>query len=253
MNSLIPYLKKISVLLGAFLLWEITVRSGLINQAILPPPSIIIKTLITLLQEASFWLDVAISTERVLTALLLAGLIGTALGLSMHFFKLANIILHPLIATTQPIPKIMLYPIFIILLGFGELSRILFIFLGCFYVIAFAAYQGAKNTDPNLLDAARSFGASKMRIFSKVVFPSAIPFILGGFKSAVGLSLILMFFSETIGTKQGLGYFVMLNWNWLNMAEVFAGIIVTSIIGLLLVALVELIEYKLLIWKKSSE
>lgn len=241
--------KKILVIIISLLLWEVIVKIGLIDAYILPPPSKILPTVLKLFENKDFIFDIFFSLKRVGIALVSSIFIGSLLGLAMGYSKKAQIIIQPLALVTQPIPKIMLYPILIVLLGFGDLTRTVFIFLGCLYVILFAAYQGAKNVSTNLIDAARSLGAKDMKVFTSVVFPHSLPYIAGGMKSAVGIALILMFFSETIGTQRGLGYFIVSNWGYLNMENVFAGIIVTSIIGVILVGLVELIERKFLIWE----
>lgn len=251
MKKIKDILGKMLVLLTVLTVWQLAVNNELINSAILPSPTTIWETLFNLFTETSFWINVAVSVQRIFIALILATLFGTLIGLAIGSVKLFQIIFQPLILVTQPIPKIMLYPIFIILFGFGELSRTLYIFLGCFYIIVFSAYQGVSHIDNLLLDAAKSLGASKSMIFFRVILPASLPYIFGGIKSAIGLSLILMFFSETIGTRHGLGYFVMLNWSWLNMPEVFAGIIMTSFIGFIMVFIVEFLENRLFIWKKK--
>jgi ABC-type nitrate/sulfonate/bicarbonate transport system permease component len=148
------------------------------------------------------------SIYRAAAGLLLAIVIGAALGIVMAWWRPLNVVLSPLVELFYPMPKSALIPVTVIWLGFGDGSKILLIFLGCMLPVTVGAFNGARSSEQVLVWSARSMGASRMRMLWDVVVPSAMPELLNGIRTALALSFILLVSSELIVARQGFGYLI---------------------------------------------
>ena len=148
------------------------------------------------------------SLYRAGTGLLLAIVIGAALGILMAWWRPVNVLVSPLVEMFYPMPKSALIPVTVLWLGLGDGSKILLIFLGCMLPVTIGAFNGARGSDQVLVWSARSMGASRLRVLRDVVIPSATPELLNGIRTALALSFILLVSSELIVAQKGFGYLI---------------------------------------------
>jgi NitT/TauT family transport system permease protein len=148
------------------------------------------------------------SLYRAGLGLVLAILIGTALGIAMAAWRALDLLAGPLVELFYPMPKSALIPVTVLWLGFGDGSKILLIFLGCMLPVTLGAFNGARGADRVLIWSARSMGAGRLRVLRDVVLPSALPELLNGIRTALALAFILLVSSELIVAQQGLGYLI---------------------------------------------
>jgi len=188
--------------------WELVGRLGLISSAALPPPSRVAVAWVELVRSGDLLAAGAASLTRAGAGLLLAVVVGAALGIAMAWWRSANALLSPLVEMLYPMPKSALIPVTVIWLGFGDGSKILLIFLGCMLPVTLGAFNGARASDRVLVWSARSMGASRLRMLWDVVVPSAMPEMLNGIRTAIALSFILLVSAELIAARQGLGYLI---------------------------------------------
>jgi NitT/TauT family transport system permease protein len=190
------------------LAWEACSRLGLVSSLALPPLSKVLATWLELLIGGELVVHAAASLYRAAAGLLLAVVIGAALGVLMAWWRPLKALLAPLVEIFYPMPKSALIPVTVLWLGFGDGSKILLIFLGCMLPVTLGAFNGARSSDRALVWSARSMGASRLRMLWDVVAPSAMPELLNGVRTALALSFILLVSSELIVARQGLGYLV---------------------------------------------
>ena len=153
------------------------------------------------------------------------------LGVFMALSRSANILISPLVELFYPLPKSALIPITVIWLGFGDASKILLIFLGCMLPVTIGAYNGARSTEQFLLWSASSMGAGHMRMMRDVVFPSALPELLNGIRTALALSFILLVTSELIASRKGFGYLIGLYGSGGIYDAMFATVLIVAFLG----------------------
>jgi len=199
---------KFLPLLILAVLWEIVCRAGLVSSLVLPPLSAVIEAGIDLMTSGDLWTNGEVSLYRVAAGLLLAITLGGALGFAMAWWRPLNSLISPFVEILYPMPKSALIPVTALWLGFGDGSKILLIFLGCMLPVTLGAFNGARGTDEALLWSARSMGAGPLRVLRDVVFPSALPELMNGIRTAIALSLILLVSSELIVARQGFGYLI---------------------------------------------
>ncbi|MGB7542022.1 MAG: ABC transporter permease [Burkholderiales bacterium] len=194
------------VLLAA--LWEAVSRFGIVSADTLPSFTQVLHSWFELMKGGDLWANAASSLYRGGMGLLLAVVIGGALGVLMAWWQPVNAVMSPIVEIFYPLPKSALIPVTVLWLGFGDGSKILLIFLGCMLPVTLGAFNGARGSEQALVWSARSMGASRLRTLWDVVLPSALPEMLNGIRTALALSFVLLVSSELIVARSGLGYLI---------------------------------------------
>ena len=159
---------------------------------------------------------------------------GVVLGLVAGVFRPAEDVLDTTVSLTYPLPKIALFPVVVVWLGFSDTARILIIAVSCFYPSFVNAFAGTRGIDRQLLWVARNVGASRLRRFRQVIFRAAMPTIATGVRISLALSFVLTFATESIGaSRDGLGYIIEEGFNNLFYDWMYAGIVMFGILGFL--------------------
>jgi NitT/TauT family transport system permease protein len=170
---------------------------------------------------------------------------GLALGLSPAADRLAA----PLIYLLYPIPKIVFLPIVLLLLGIGNLSKIFIIALILFFQMLVVVRDEAANIRPELIASVRSLGAGRRAIFRFVYLPASLPAVLTSLRVSIGTAIAVLFFAESFATTSGLGYYIIVEtWGRLAYAEMYAGVVAMSLLGLTLYFLVDGLQQRLTPW-----
>lgn len=143
------------------------------------------------------------------------------------------------------VPKVALGPIFIVWLGTGLKAVVAMAVATSIIVTIMVVHNGFKNIDPNKIKLMRTFGASRLQIFTKVVIPASVPTMISALKVSVGLSLVGTIVGEFLGSKAGLGYLIVYGGQIFNMSLVMAAVIMLSVVSALLYYLVVLLERKI--------
>ncbi len=238
----------LAVALLAF--WELYVRSGHISPAVLPTPTGIIQALI------DNWDIISVHTLQTLLETVLgmaaATLLGLLLAVLLDISSWTRRAIYPLLVTSQTIPMIALAPLLLIWFGFDLGPKVLVVTLYCFFPIAVACADGLASADPELMKLLRSMRASRWQALWLVRLPGAMPSFFSGLRIAATYSVTGAIFGEYVGAYQGLGIYMQTSANSHAIILVFAAILVTAALSLLLFGLVSLIERIALPWYHST-
>jgi NitT/TauT family transport system permease protein len=232
------------------LTWEILVRLGYVEPLFFPPPTLVVATLIELLKTGELQPHVFISLRRIFFGFFMGSIPGLILGLIMGWSSRVRIILDPLVSATYPIPKIALLPLIMLIFGIGEMSKIVLIAIGCFFLVLINSMAGVMNINKIYFEVAKNYGASKYKIFTKVVLRGSLPTIFTGLRLALGLSLILVVAAEMVSANKGLGAMIWLAWETLRTEKLYVGIITIAFLGLLFTSFLKKIERNLIPWER---
>jgi NitT/TauT family transport system permease protein len=239
------------ILLGALLVgWEIAARSGLWSPLLFPSLVNIGDEFVRFVGGASGLHEAWVSLYRALSGFALAAVVGVTIGILMGRSALAAALLDPLFSGTYAVPKLALFPIFIFVFGIGSLSKVALIFLECLYPIVIITYQGARNVSPVLIWSAENMGASRARIFGRIVVPATVPFIFAGFRVALPVAMIVVIITEMISSADGLGYLVIYSLSSLQTDRMLAVVLAIAIIGYALDRLLVVLRSRLVYWEK---
>lgn len=240
----------IAVFVTIFLLWEFAVKIFGIKEYLLPPPT---KIWSEFLKRWPLVLQAAVVTsQQIIGGYLLAVVVSIPLALAVVRFRFVEESIYPVIVFLQIIPKIAIAPLFIIWFGFGFTPKLLIVFLLCFFPIVVASVAGFKSTDPDVMDFARSTGASGFKMFMKIRLPQALPEIFTGLKVGAALSATAAVVAEFVASDRGLGYLLQQYNGQLETPMVFAIIVLLSLIGLVIYYAVEFIERLVIPWHVSQ-
>lgn len=235
------------------ILWEIAPRVGWVPQTFISPPSVVLATLWDLIAGGVLIKHVEVSMLRALFGFILAVLVGIPLGFFLGgWFQLFERIVTPVLRLLAEVNPFSLFPVFILLFGIGEISKITMIFWVCLWPILLNTITGVKNVDELLIKSARSMGINRKEMFYKVVLPAASPGIFHGVKTSCSTAFFMLIAAEMIGASSGLGWLVFNAQNNYQIPKLFATTVTISALGLTLNYLFTKLEHKLVGWKEST-
>lgn len=232
------------------LFWEV-VGFG---DSLFPPPSKVFQTFFILWSDGVFIKDVLASLYRLSIGFFFGTIVGVFLGIMMGYFHYIRSFLFPVISFIITIPKIALLPIFIVLLGVGEESKIAIISLGAFFPAVMTSFASVQRTPIALLEAGLNLGCDKISLLYKVVLPHSLPNIINsGFRLSISIGLVLLVASEMIASQHGLGNFVYYTGTEFKFDKMFAGLITLGTIGLACNKLIDILMRFFCKWSIESE
>src|SRR3954467_15295676 len=214
---------------AVLLLWQWTAMRA--RPAFFLPPREIPKQFIAALATRELYADAAASLMRALPGFAVGVALGIVLGLAAGIARTFDQMLSPLVFLTYPVPKIVMLPVFMLWFGIGDLSKVLIIALACFYPMFINAYYGARATQRILVWSARNMGATQAQIFRRVVLPGALPLIFSGMRVSLALSFIVMFATEMINARSGLGHLIREAENGLRFDLMYVALLAISLPG----------------------
>jgi NitT/TauT family transport system permease protein len=236
-------------LVAMLLLWEALGRGGLVDPLFISSPTQVAQAGWQLSHDRDFWNDVEVSaTEFILgygAALALAIPLGLAVGLS----KRLQYMIGPFVDTLNAVPRVTLLPLIIIWFGIGIWSKVVVVFLGAVIPILINTQSGVKTSEARFIRVARSFCASRVKIFSSIILPGTVPFIFTGLKYGAGRALLGVVVGELYASTAGLGRMIASAGNTFQTDVVFFGVLLFMATGLIVVALLDAVERRFEKWR----
>lgn len=254
MREAVPRLVIVPVLLIA---WEAAVRLGVIDARQFPAPSRIAEVLVRLF-EVGFPAGV-LATSHVWASVIrigggfgLAVLVGVPLGLLIGTSRPLTRTLEPLVSFARSIAALALLPLFVAWFGVGELTRILLVFYAAFWIVLVNTIAAVQGVDPVFKQAARSLGATRLKIFFGVTLMAALPRIFTGIKTALGIAFLVIVAVEMVGTEVGLGALISQARTFFRSDIAIAGMLMIGLIGYLISVGMDVLENVLLPWRSEK-
>ena len=247
-RNLAPPVLLIAVLI---LGWYFVVKVSGLGAFILPSPLDVVRAG---WETRGLLLD-AIGTTMLATAigLVIALLAGIGLAALVDFWPLARRALYPILVVSQTIQILAIAPILVIWLGFGMAPTVSIVVLFCFFPLTISTADGLASADPELIALLRAMGANRRQIWRMVRLPSALPSFFTGLRMAVTYSIVAATIGEWVGGSPGLGLYLLRSKNALATDQVFAAMLVTTLLSIALFVIVYVIERFALPWYYSSQ
>ncbi|AEH08212.1 MULTISPECIES: ABC transporter permease [Protofrankia] len=239
----------ILILLAA---WETLPRLGVVDRVFLPPFSEVADEWVVLLRGGDLWEHTSASLTRAASGFAIAIAIALPLGLLIGWFRLAAQFLNPVLEVFRNTAPLALLPVFVLIFGLGETSKIAIIVYACVWPVLLNTISGVQGVDPLLVKSARSMGLPSVRLFQKVILPAAVPTIFTGVRLAGAYAILILVAAELVGAQAGLGY--LINYAQSNFAipEMYAGIITVSVVGLIINQGLLALERRFTRWRITS-
>jgi NitT/TauT family transport system permease protein len=232
--------------LALLALWQLV--AFLIDKPVLPPPWEVLAAFVQELPQ-ELGRHMLVSGWRVIASILVAVATAVPAGLALGLSPAADRLFAPIIYLVYPIPKIVLLPVVLLLLGIGNLSKIFIIALILFFQILVVVRDEAANLRPELIASVRSLGAGRQAILRFVYLPACLPAVLTSLRVSIGTAIAVLFFAESFATSSGLGYYIIVEtWGRLAYPEMYAGVMAMSLLGLFLYLIVDRLERTFVPW-----
>jgi len=222
----------IGILLAVLVSWEALSRAGAISSLLFPPPSLVARTLWESIVDGVLPSNLAATLLRVIPGLALGGLAGMLLGLAMGASRRLRLAVDPFLAAIHPMPKITLLPLLMIFFGIGEASKVLVVAIAAFFPMVINTMAGVRQISPLYFEVVESYGASRRKIFSRVLLPGAMPMMLSGVRLSANVAFLITIAVEILAADRGLGALIWLSWEILRIDLLYAAMAVTAVVGL---------------------
>ncbi|HEX7808066.1 MAG TPA: ABC transporter permease [Thermoanaerobaculia bacterium] len=230
-------------------LWELAARKLWIDSLIFPPPSLIAKALVTLVRQDLFH-NIGISLLRFFGGVIAGSIPGILFGLCIGWLPRLRRVVDPFISAIHPLPKIVLFPLFIVIFGVSEWAKIASIALTVFFPTLINASAGARAISPLYLEVVRNYGGGRFDTFRHVVLPGSLPMILNGIRIATNLGLLVTIAIEFTVMSPGIGSVIWLALQTMRTENLYAGVVIISIIGITVNAIIQALLRRVTPWQQ---
>ncbi|MGY5120585.1 ABC transporter permease [Streptomyces sp. 900105755] len=233
--------------------WELLARAGVLQKTYAPAPTSIVKAAVDLWRQGVLGPDLAISLQRAGIGLAVGLTVGIVSGVLGGLLRSGEYLFNGLVQILNTIPLLAVLPLMIVWFGIDELTKVLLISFGAgvpMYVNLFAAIRGV---DQRLIEMARTTGAGTWRLVTRVLVPGALPGFLVGLRFSLAYSVLGLVAAETVNADKGLGFLITQGQTYLQTDQVFVGLVIYSLLGLLADQFVRVLERVLLRWRPSYE
>ncbi len=231
------------------ILWEIAARCDFVSKGLLPPFTEVLSQFYELIKNGILFENLAKSIIRVLAGFSMGALLGILTGTVMGWNKYIDKLFNPLITVFYPVPALGWLPILILYIGIGEALPIAIIFICSFFPVCYNTVCGIKNVDKNYIFAAKTMGASNIRILKTIVFPLALPTIFTGLRLEAGMAWRVIIAAEMVAIPTGIGALMMRAESLIRMDIIIVCLLVLSVMTFIFERFFIRIESVLTKWK----
>jgi NitT/TauT family transport system permease protein len=220
------------------------------GESILAGPFEVLRKLITESRTERFWHHVGMSTLRVIAAMSASFVTAVPLGLFLGSSPRADRLARPLIYLTYPVPKIVLLPLVLLLFGLGEAGKIVMLSIILFFQLLITTRDAARAVSRSARYSLYSLGGRRRHLFVHVIWPSSLPSVFTALRIATGTVVAVLFFVESIGTRYGMGFYILDAWGRADIPQIFVGIVVLALLGVILYETFDLLERVFCRWNQ---
>ena len=227
-------------------IWEIF--GGMIDPVLFTVPSKIAVAAVGMIASGELWNYLWPSLVVLAVGLILAAIIGIAIGLLLARFRLLDVAFGSYITFLYSIPSVALVPLIVLWAGFEMTAKIIILFMFAFFPMVINTYQGVRNVDAKLLEVGRAFRCSERQLWANIVLPAALPFIVTGVRLALGRGLIGMVLADLYTAISGIGYLIVRTASTFQVDKMFVPIVTLGLLGVTLTWLLRVVEIKVAPW-----
>ena len=247
--------KKVWLLISfaaAMVLWYILSIIPATSRAF-PNVVVVLKSIQTMIERGVLWQDISSSLISVVLGYVLGFVIALPVAIMMAWYKPVRFIIEPWIQFIRNIPPLAYVPLIVIAAGVGRKPQVIVITIACFLTMCITIYQGVINVDETLIKAARVLGATDKDIFTRVIAPATLLFILTAVRLGASVALTTLIAAESTGAIAGLGMRIRSLNNSFESAPMLLYIIIIGILGITIEKLIKYLERRLTSWQEKRE
>jgi sulfonate transport system permease protein len=235
------------------IVWEILAQTGVLSPTYAPAPTAIARTAAQLWRQGVLGPDLEISLRRAAIGLVLGLSAGIVAGVIAGLLHSGEHLFNGIVQIFNTIPILAILPVMIVWFGINELPKVLIIAFGAFVPMYLNLFAAIRGVDQRLVEMARTTGAGRWRLVSRVMFPGALPGFLVGLRFSLAYSILGLVAAETVNANSGIGFLITNGQTYLQTNQVFVGLVIYSILGLLADQFVRGLQRVLLRWRPGYE
>ena len=239
--------------LAILALWQAACSAGLVPARVLPAPSDVALAGWKLARSGELFINMWVSFWRAGTGFLIGGSIGFAFGLANGLSELSNKLSDTTLQMVRNVPHLALIPLVILWFGIDETAKLFLVALGVFFPVYINTLHGIRIVDPQLIEMGRIYGMSDRELFTRVIFPGALPSIFVGIRFALGIMWLTLIVAETIAASSGLGYMAMQAREFMQIDVVVLSIVIYALLGKLADSASRVLERLTLAWHPAFQ
>lgn len=233
------------------IVWQLCSWTDILDERFIPSPISIALAGYQLAVSGELLVHVEASLIRLGAGFVLGAVPAVILGLIMGLSRWVRAAIDPIVSALYPIPKISILPLVMLIFGIGEMSKIVIVALAVVFLVLINTMAGVLALDKVHFDVAKNYGAPRLKLFTRVVLPGAMPLIFVGLRLGIGVSLIVIVAAEFVAAQSGIGFLIWSSWQVMRVEYMFVGIIVITILGLVTTALLKLFERWAIPWNHA--
>lgn len=237
---------RIAVVVAVFTFWEVGANTGLIDEFFWSKPSAIWDTALITIGNGDIFRNAAFTFTSTIAGFLIGVIGGVAIGLSFWWSRTYALVAEPIVIAFEAMPKLALAPIIVLVLGIGISSKIAMATALVIVIQILNTYVAVRSVDSDLTTLVSSLGASRWQVFSKVVVPSVLPWVVSSLRVAIGLALTGAVVGEYIGSREGLGRMIQYAGSTYDIALIWVGVFTLALLSAILYVAVTVLERFLL-------
>jgi NitT/TauT family transport system permease protein len=244
-KSKMGYVWGVLILLG---LWQ--VGAWWAQESVFVGPATVFEKLFQESRTYVFWENVGASSLRILAALILSFIAAVPLGLFLGTSPRADRLARPLIYLTYPVPKIVFLPLVLLVFGLGDVGKIAMLSIILFFQLLITTRDAARGVSRSARYSLYSLGGTRRHLFIHVIWPSCLPAVFTALRIATGTVVAVLFFVESIGTRYGMGFYILDAWGRADIPQIFVGMVVLAIMGVVLYETFDILERVFCRWSQ---
>ncbi len=232
-------------------LWQLASYLGFIDLRYVPSPVSIAEAAWDLTLSGQLWHHMGATLRRLVVGFVLGAVPGVAIGMVMGLNRWVRAALDPLVAALYPIPKIAILPLLMLVFGLGDGSKVAVVAMSVLFLTIINTTAGVIQLERIYFDVARNFGTPWHKLFLRVILPGVLPNIFAGLRISMGVSLVVLIGAEFVTSRSGIGYLIWTSWETLVVENMFVGIIVITVLGVVSTFFLHECERILIPWRND--
>lgn len=255
MNTTVSLMR--SLLIGLILpvalvlLWQLATKQRWINPLFYPAPWDVLQRTRDQLSDGKLPHDTWATTQRLLWGFVFGAVPGLGVGLTAGVSRTVRQLLYPLATALYVVPRIAMLPLVLVAFGINDQARIFMVAFSVFFIVFFSALSGVEQVDRTYLEAARAFGAGRIRLATSVLLPGSAPTVFSGLRVAMGFALIVIVGTEFLAANDGLGARIWQSYQIFDFPTMYSGIIAVTVLGVLLAWALLIVEWLVVPWRRQ--
>lgn len=228
--------------------WQVTAM--LVDNPALPGPAEAFPMVVQ--YAGDLWPAFLVSLYRVVVAMFIGTVLAIPLGLACGRSPKVDAVFAPVLYFLYPLPKVVLLPVLIVLMGLADAPKITLIAITIFFQVLVTVRDAAQSVPEQAVMSMRSLGAGRLDVYRHVIVPATLPELFTALRISSGTAVAILFFAESLAGSTGLGYFIVDAWALLAYPKMFAGIIAMAVLGVILYEIFDIAERRLTRWRRRG-